>query len=340
MCALFDACAAARVGIVVQISAVGASTTSATRFMRTKAKADAHLAALDLDWTILRPGLVISPSAYGATALLRALASLPFIIPVLGGSQEIQTIHADDVAKAVVAAIEGRVKRRRIYDLVEAETHTLEEILVALRTWLGFSAAPVLHLPAWFGLPLLKIGDGLRWLGWRAPVCSTAFAEINAGVIGDPSAWLAETGAAPATSLSETLERIPSTVQERWFARAWLLKPVIVGTLSLFWMLSGLVALIRLDAAAAVLTDHGIARPLASAIALTGGVVDIVLGGALLIRGLCARAAQATIALSLVYLAGATLLAPDLWADPLGPLVKVIPVIVLTLVLLGEMRER
>ncbi len=196
MCALFDACAAARVGIVVQISAVGASIRSATRFMRTKATADAHLASLDLDWTILRPGLVISPAAYGATALLRALASFPFVIPVLGGSQRIQTIHADDVAAAVVSAIEGRVQSRRLYDLVEAETHTLEEILVALRAWLGFLPARLFRVPRWLGVPLLKIGDGLRWLGWRSPLCSTAFAEINAGVIGDPSTWLAETGAA------------------------------------------------------------------------------------------------------------------------------------------------
>jgi hypothetical protein len=129
-------------------------------------------------------------------------------------------------------------------------------------------------------------------------------------------------------------------VQERWFARAWLLKPVVVATLSLFWTLSGLIALLNLDAAGAVLARHGLERPAASAIALAAGVVDIVLGGALLIRGLCVRVAQAMIALSLLYLAGATILAPDLWADPLGPLVKVIPAVVLTLVLLGEMQER
>jgi len=340
MRALFSACAFARVKTVVQVSAVGASIRSATRFMRTKAKADAHLASLDLEWTILRPGLVVGPSAYGATALLRALASFPFVIPVLGGRQRIQTIHGDDVAKSVVAAIEGRVQSRRIYDLVEAETHTLEEVVVAMRAWLGFSPAPILRVPKWLGLPLLKIGDGLRWLGWRTPLCSTAFAELSAGVVGDPRAWREETGAVPATSLAVTLARIPSTVQERWFARAWLVRPVVVGTLSFLWIVSGAIALLQLNAAAAILIDHGVGRPLASAIALTGGVLDIVLGGALLIRGLCARAAQAMIALSLVYLGGATLLASDLWADPLGPLIKVIPAIVLTLVLLGEMPER
>ena len=36
------------------------------------------------------------------------------------------------------------------------------------------------------------------------------------------------------------------------------------------------------------------------------------------------------VAVSLAYLAGGTLIAPELWADPLGPLVKVVPAIVLT----------
>lgn len=46
------------------------------------------------------------------------------------------------------------------------------------------------------------------------------------------------------------------------------------------------------------------------------------------------------VALSLAYLASATVLAPGLWVDPLGPLVKVLPSIVLTLVALAILDER
>ncbi|MNE91873.1 hypothetical protein D3C80_1895400 [compost metagenome] len=40
------------------------------------------------------------------------------------------------------------------------------------------------------------------------------------------------------------------------------------------------------------------------------------------------------------YLAGATLLEPALWFDPLGPLVKVLPSILLTLVAMATFDER
>ena len=46
------------------------------------------------------------------------------------------------------------------------------------------------------------------------------------------------------------------------------------------------------------------------------------------------------LALSVGYLALATLLLPGLWSDPLGPLVKVLPIIVLHLVALAILDDR
>ena len=43
---------------------------------------------------------------------------------------------------------------------------------------------------------------------------------------------------------------------------------------------------------------------------------------------------------SLAYLAGGTFAAPDLWLDPLGPLLKVIPGLVLTLFVLAFSSDR
>jgi uncharacterized protein YbjT (DUF2867 family) len=340
MCALFDACVAEKVAIVVQVSAAGASPHAQTKFMRSKAEADAYLASLDLDWTILRPGLVLAPSAYGATALLRALASLPFAISIMGGAQQIQTIHVADLASATLAAVEGRVARRRPYDLVEDEPHSLAEILVALRAWLGFAPAPIVRVPAWLGAWPFTVGDGLRWLGWRTPLCTTALKALNAGVTGDGSAWRREAGAPSTTAFAQTLARLPSTRQERWFARAWLAIPMVIGTLALFWIFSGVVALIHLDAAAGVLIERGLSESLARPAAILGATLDILLGAALLIRRLCAPAARTTIALSLAYLGAASLIAPNLWTDPLGPLIKVIPAMALSLLLLSLMEER
>ena len=43
---------------------------------------------------------------------------------------------------------------------------------------------------------------------------------------------------------------------------------------------------------------------------------------------------------SLAYLAGGTVLEPALWLDPLGPLVKVLPSLLLTLTALAILDER
>jgi len=51
-------------------------------------------------------------------------------------------------------------------------------------------------------------------------------------------------------------------------------------------------------------------------------------------------AARGMIGLTLIYLLGGTVLAPGLWADPLGPLVKAIAVMVLALVALAIAEER
>jgi uncharacterized protein YbjT (DUF2867 family) len=69
--ALTIACEKAGIKTFVQISAPGATPDAATEFMATKGAADETLRASSLDWVILKPGLVIAPTAYGGTSLLR-----------------------------------------------------------------------------------------------------------------------------------------------------------------------------------------------------------------------------------------------------------------------------
>lgn len=337
--ALFAACAARGIGRIVQVSAAGASPGAPTRFMRTKGEADAGLAALPGDWVILRPGLVLGPQAYGGSALLRALAGMPFVLPVLRGTAPMQTVFVEDVAQAVLDSVEGRVPPRAAYDLVEERGHRLDEMLAALRAWLGLKPAPVLHVSQWLGRPAFAIGDALGRLGWRSPLRSAAWAETARGVAGDPAAWTAATGQR-LRGLEETLRAMPATVQERWFARMWPMKAVAIGTLAAFWVASGAIGFARFGAAMEVLTARGMGAGVAAAAVALGSVVDVVLGAAVLVRRRVRHAAIGMVLVTLGYLAGATLFAPDLWLDPLGPLVKTIPAAVLALVVLAIAEER
>ena len=323
----------------VQVSATRAQPDAGTNFMRTKAEADRALAASDLDWVILRPGLVLSPEAYGGTALLRALAAMPIVVPIAFAETPVQTIAGDDVAEAVLSAIEGSVPARRIYDLVEDTPHSLRTVQRRLRAWLGLAPAREWEVPAMVVRCVALIADGLGWLGWRSPFRSTAVAELQAGIRGDGTEWR-RAGGHVLKPLDATLRALPSTVQERWFARAFLLKPLAIAVLAAFWIVTGVVALAFPDQATGVLSSRGVGDWTAGAIVVGGGIVDIALGLAILVRSTTTRAALGMILVTAAYLLGASVLAPGLWLDPLGPLLKALPAVLPALLVLALDGER
>ena len=78
--ALFAACERADIKRVVHISAIGASTLGADRVCAQQGRGGGRIfrGGPTLDWVILRPGLVLAPTVYGGTAMLRGVAGLPF----------------------------------------------------------------------------------------------------------------------------------------------------------------------------------------------------------------------------------------------------------------------
>ncbi len=337
--ALLAACARRGVTHFVQVSAPGATVEADTAFLRTKAAGDAAVRASGLDWTILKPGLVIGAGAYGGTALVRMLAAFPLVQPVVLADAKIQTVAASDVADAVRAVLGGEVESRRDYDLADGEVHTLSALLKKMRNWSGREDALwEWRLPRAAGYAVARLADVAGWMGWRSPLRTTALKSLEAGVVADVSAWRAA-GGARLKSLDETLAALPSTMQERVFGRAQLVFPFLVLTLAAFWIASGLIGGWRREEAAAVL-DGAMPRVLADGFVIGGVVADLLIGWGLLWRRWTRRAAWASIVVSLGYLAAGTVLTPHLWLDPLGVFVKVFPAMALALAVAALAEER
>ncbi len=140
--------------------------------------------------------------------------------------------------------------------------------------------------------------------------------------------------------LRDTLAAFPATVQERQFGRLYLVMPLAVGILSVFWLASGLIGLWQWRAAAAVLAPAGLPEALAPALVFAGAGLDIALGLAVLVRRSACAACFGMAGLGSAYLALGTTLTPWLWADPLGAFVKVIPGIVLALAAAALLENR
>lgn len=336
--ALIAACEREGVKHVVQISAPGANVNSDTQFYRTKGQADEALKASSLQWTIFRPGLVISPHAYGGTSLLRALAGFPVIQPCVSSKAMMQTVAVGDVAAAVAHALTNNMSGGD-YDLVAPEPHKLIDIVLAVRNWLGFGTPKfVLSLPQVAGAATALLADLASWFGWRSPVRSTAIKVLTSHVTGDATAWPNASGL-KLKSLDETLKTLPSNMQERVFSRAMLLFPLLVVMLGGFWLASGIIGLVQAEDAKAVFSTQTPAWFRTGSVYL-GGVIDILIGACVLIRPITRPAAIASVLVALAYLVGATVFAPHLWVDPLGAMVKVFPVIALGLCVAGLAEER
>ncbi len=320
--------------LLIQISAAGVALDASTEFFRSKARGEAALAATGTRMVTLRPTLVLAPGAYGGTALLRAAASIPLVLPrVLPGSR-VQCVLLDDLAQAVVDAATGKIAPGTVVDVTGEDVISIPELLRKIRRWQGFPAAWVsLPVPG-FALSLVgRLADLAGRMGWRSPLRSTAIRVLRDGVSGDATA-LARAGGTPCRGLGDIFDALPATVQERWFARAYLLFPIAILTLSAFWIVSGLMGMVSFRSAQSVLTTRGWGEATAGLAVVSGAIIDIALGLLILWRSKLRRAVLGMIAVSLAYLVGATVAAPGLWLDPLGPLVKVFPGICLALFVL------
>ena len=328
--ALIDSCMAAGIRRFVQISAPGATAAADTRFMSTKGFADAHLRASGLDWIILRPTLVIGRDAYGGTALIRALAALPIQLTVYGTSV-VQCVALDDVALACSEAVEGRLAARSDLVLTAPETPTLREVVALHRRWLGLPPAWLsIDLPAVLSAPIAWLADTAGCLGWRSPLRSTALHVMRRGVLATDSA-VHHTG-----RLAQIFAGKPVGMQDRIWARLFLLQPLIILTLAALWIGSGTIGLIESRRAAAILGGGG------HVIALVRGcsILDLLLGAAILIRAWARAAAIAMAAVSAAYLIAGTIVTPALWLDPLAPLLKIGPAFLLAIVAAATLDRR
>jgi uncharacterized protein YbjT (DUF2867 family) len=335
--ALFAACERKGVRRVIHVSAIGADSGS-TPFMLSKSQADRALRERDLDWVILRPSVVVGRAAYGGSALFRGLAALP-IYPLPPRMGPLQIVQLDDLLATIVFFLDPGAAAKLALDIAGPEPLALDEIIAIYRAWLGFRPAARVRVPAAAMSIVTHVGDWLGLLGWRPPLRSTASREAVRGAAGDTASWRETTGIAP-RSLREALAAEPASVQERWFARLYLLKPVLLASLALFWTITGMLSLWPSFSAARDLAVEALGRDLAGAAVAGGALADIGIGLGMALRRTARLSLWLGIAVSLSYLAAGSILVPRLWLDPLGAFLKVVPIVALHLAALAIIDDR
>jgi hypothetical protein len=288
----------------------------------------------------LRPSVVLAPgAAYGGSALLRGLAALP-VLPNLAHAGRLHLVQLQDLVATVAFFLQPNAPARLTLEVCGPEPLTLSQVLLALRRWLGLKRTFAIRMPTWLVRAISCLGDTLGLLGWRSPVRTTVLRELAHASAGDPGPWITITGIKP-KSLARALAESPASVQERWFARLYFVKPLAFGMLTFYWLLTGFITLgPAWDAGQLLLRDAGVPDAGVPLLTAGGAVADILVGLGIAFRATSKCALRASLVLSALYLVAGTVLAPALWVDPLGPLLKIIPIMVLSLAALAIAGDR
>jgi NADH dehydrogenase len=158
--------AAERAGVerFVFFSAMGATRFQRTRFFRSKALAEQGVRDSPLRTTIFAPSIIYDRDDPWVT-IMRRLALFP-VLPISGSGKALyQPIWARDVARCVVASLEGKDDAR--YELAGPEIVSYNEMARLIANAAGRNR-PLVHVP----LPVVR--SGLIWL--RRVFGGTAFA--------------------------------------------------------------------------------------------------------------------------------------------------------------------
>ncbi len=317
------------------ISAVGIEDTQ-TAFAQYRRAGEETAARYGI--TVLRAGLVLGETSYGGSSLLRAMAAMPFLTPVVGrGDQEFTPVHISDLTRVVVNMLD-QYSEQGIHEIGGPEIVTQAGMVQAYRRWFGLGPAFRLRVPVGLARLLGRMGDAMR-LG---PISATAVTQLQAGVVAHSSEVVrAMPEKVQPRGFSGYLAARPAGTQDLWHARLYLLRPALRITLALLWAMSGLIGLtLSSTQFLPLVPDAPVNDGALVVLARLGGVVDLVIALALL-RGWRPRLmAGIQAAMVLGYTIAFSVLAPVLWLLPLGGLLKNIPILALIAVVVVLEDER
>ena len=170
----------------------------------------------------------------------------------------------------------------------------------------------------------------------RGPICRVIAHLLERERVGGAQAlerMQSMLGVMPA-ALAQALVQRPCQAPDLWFARWYVLRPLLICTLALVWIASGSVGLLLPATAAQAALPHW-PPALVSGITLASSMADLVLGLMLLLG----QRVRVVLSLMLAMVAAYTIvigtLAPEHWRDPFGGLLKNLPIAGILIALLA-----
>jgi uncharacterized protein YbjT (DUF2867 family) len=122
------ACHNARVHRLLHMSALGASADAPSRYLKTKAAAEAMVAASGLKWTMFRPSVIFGREDNFLNMFARLARMMP-VVALASPKARFQPVYVSDVAHCFVRSINDEITFAARYDLCGPKVYTLQELV-------------------------------------------------------------------------------------------------------------------------------------------------------------------------------------------------------------------
>ncbi len=142
---LVAACQASGTKRVVHVSALGAAANAPSHYLRSKAAGEAVLRAAGLALTLLRPSVIFGEHDQFLNLFARLQALAP-VMPLAGAAARFQPVWVEDVAAAIVAALDEPSSIGQTIECGGPVVYTLEQLVRFAGRCAGHER-PVIPLP-------------------------------------------------------------------------------------------------------------------------------------------------------------------------------------------------
>jgi NADH dehydrogenase len=198
--AVTEACKQAGVQFIVLVSALGADSGAANRYLRSKGIAEEVVNHSGLGAAIIRTPILLGPGMAATRAVMHA-ASQRAVTLLGGGRHVIRPLDVDDLSRAILRCCEVPRGDVSTYELVGPEPTAYRDVIARTAAMLGH-AVSIRSMPIW----LAKLGAAANgWTG-RGGMTPTIIDVITASEAVHANAD-AELGVT-LTPLSTTLEKL------------------------------------------------------------------------------------------------------------------------------------
>ncbi|MBL9174200.1 MAG: complex I NDUFA9 subunit family protein [Verrucomicrobiales bacterium] len=185
--AVVSAARAAGVRRYVHMSALGTRPGARSRYHRTKWDAEELVRRSGLDWTILRPSLIYGPGD-GFINLFARMSAVSPVLPVVGpGTNQMQPVAVEDVARCFCGALAHSGSLHQTLDVCGRERFSVNEILAMVLETLGRRRGRI-HLPWGIAGIQARVLETVypRLLGKAAPLNRDQILMLQEDNVGDP----------------------------------------------------------------------------------------------------------------------------------------------------------